>query len=174
MSEIAPDCPANPEPPSPFISLSYPGLSVRPSRYLRRLVFILLPGLALLMTLTLFQALGSGGYVWLLSLLCWLICALAAVHFLQWQKLQAGYLSVTARGWEWQPAQGTGSDVTPWQPVDDILLWNHLLVLPLGKSPKKPCLTLVLLPDSAPADEQRRLRVFLKTCHWKLSPRRGF
>lgn len=49
------------------------------------------------------------------------------------------------------------------QLVDDALVWSWLIVLRGRATLRRRRIDLVLLPDSAAADEQRRLRIWLRT-----------
>lgn len=118
-----------------------------------------------LVILTLLTLLTSLAFGWALLAGVCVISLLAVVHLLRyrrWEFSQQGLLQIGNTGWQWQQASGCERV----QVAGDITLWPGLIVLPLKSQSGSFRVTLVLLPDSANRDQQRRLRVRLKTRHW--------
>nr|WP_111640387.1 protein YgfX [Marinimicrobium alkaliphilum] len=65
----------------------------------------------------------------------------------------------------WQLQDHTGPNgcfAGDWRFAGEVLLWPWLVIVPLKRADGQRC-TLVWWPDSAPAEDQRRLRVWLNT-----------
>lgn len=97
---------------------------------------------------------------WAARVLAGLLALGLMVHLLYRARLRrrvSGRLSYAAGRWAWQQGAVTES-LTP---RGEFLVWPWLIILRFGVDGKRPSRTLVLLPDSANADDLRRLRVLL-------------
>lgn len=171
MSEITQAYPDSSEETSYLYSRQGLTFDVTPSVRLRWIVARTAVVLLLLIVIAIFDAYGTTWMALGLSLSGALLPGLYWWQFLHWHKRQGGRLEVTADSWSWQEKMAIREGSRNWRIVHDIVLWNFLIVLPLGCQSGKQQKRLVLLPDSASSEDLRKLRVYLKTRRWKAPSR---
>lgn len=98
--------------------------------------------------------------IWLVVLLLGLsVLAMSARSIAYGRLEQEGVLALTETGWCWL----SGNTRSELMLSGDVVVWSGLVILPfVGRSGGRRK-TLVLLPDSAAAEDLRRLRVWLLT-----------
>jgi hypothetical protein len=134
-------------------------INLRPSIILWRVQW----GVHLLLSLLL----GWGILPWLsiqpywlpVLLLAWLALAVHLRYLRRLHEQSAGTLLVSSGDWYWNDARGCTELVLS----GAVIVWPQLIVLPFREQHRRWRKTLVLLPDSASADDRRRLRVWLRT-----------
>lgn len=98
--------------------------------------------------------------VWLAVLVLGLAVLVVSARSIAQRRLaQKGVLALTETGWCWL-ADNTRSELTL---SGDTVVWSGLVILPFVERFSRSRKTLVLLPDSAAAEDLRRLRVLLLT-----------
>lgn len=160
-------CPAAAKPASPRYHLY---IRLAPSGYLYNGVALVTLLLASLSVVAIVSALGVSWQSLLLVIIYAGMCLAHWIYFRRWQCQQQGTLEMRSDTWCWQQDVITTAS-HDWRIVDDVVVWSWLIVLPLGNIATGQRKRLVILPDSATADNQRKLRVYLKTRYWKSSSR---
>lgn len=145
-------------------------MRLAPSRHLYNGVVLATLLLTSLSVLAIVSALGVS---WQSLLLVIVYAGMALGHwiyFRRWQYRQRGVLDMRSDTWCWQ-ANAAVPASHDWRIVDDVVVWSWLIILPLGNIATGQRKRLVILPDSTTTENQRKLRVYLKTRYWKSSTR---
>lgn len=147
-------------------SRALPGLAsvaLNPSRYFRFGIAAVVALAVLLLCLSLIPLMAYHSGYGLLLLLA--VCAVLGNGWwgLRQHRRLPGRISVWSGVWHLEGAtradNGHGGD---WHFAGEVLLWPWLVIVPLKREDGRR-ITLIWWPDSAPAEDQRRLRVWLNT-----------
>lgn len=135
-------------------------IRLQPSRWLRRLHRCLLLALAVLPWLA-FVGHSDVPIGWLVVL-----CLFNALLVWEWwrtgRRSEPTVLAYEAGAWTLEGASGLFTVV----PCGEWLIWPWLQVVRFREGGRRRVHTLVILPDSASADDRRRLRVWLRMGRW--------
>lgn len=140
-----------------------PSLSWRPSLLLWRAQCLAHVLIALSLSFTLLPFTISQPLWGLLWLAIMAVLWLSACHYRGHLSAVPQHLSLTERGWLLTGPKG----VRELQLAGEVLVWSRLIVLRFREASNGQTTHVVFLPDTAPADEQRRLRVWLRTQVWR-------
>jgi hypothetical protein len=100
--------------------------------------------------------------LWQMILMWITLCLLLAFHFYYlWHlhRQETGFLWVSDSDWHWQDKNGHCDLVL----AGSITIWPSLIILPFRECTHGRRKTLILLSDSATAEDLRRLRTWLRT-----------
>lgn len=152
-----PDAPARSAPSASKDRLG--SITLRPSFYLWRAQALVHGLLALCLSFALLPFFPAQPW--------WVLLWLASIFLLAFSlfvcrralKLPVRVLSFTAADWLFNDGQAErGVEL-----LGDALVWNGLIILRCRDKLQRHSFNLVILPDSASAEEQRSLRVWLRT-----------
>lgn len=156
--------PASPSTQNALMGIDLAAISVRPSRFLwqaQMAIYILILVFSFIALLPFF---GTAFYWILLWFAFSLVVGIAIGH--SFTVKNAAPMCFEIKQDQWRLTTPTGVCVVTVN--GDVLLWSWLIVIPLRENLTGKQQFLIALPDSFTPSEWRLLRVWLKTCLYKM------